>query len=184
MSLGTRRARRLQDRRSGPMFGAMLGIALVLISGRAEGFPWSTDMFRGQAVRPLSITPRNQPAGTLPENALRPMSREEAGRLLHNPLTLGQVDMTKTRLLFLTDCAPCHDANGTGRGPVRDVLRKAPFDLTSDTVRKLSDGEILWTILNGYKEMPPYGDMLSVQEAWEVVTYVRHLQRGNGTVHR
>lgn len=141
-------------------------------------------MFRGQAVRPLSVTPRNQPAGTLSENALRPMSREEAGRSLHNPLRSSRADVTKGRVLFLTDCSPCHDANGTGRGPVRDVLRKAPVDLTSHAVSQLSDGEIFWTILNGYKEMPPYGDTVSEQEAWEVVIYVRHLQRRSGTARR
>jgi mono/diheme cytochrome c family protein len=137
-------------------------------------------MFRGQSVRPLELTPRNQPPGTVAENAIHPMSRDQAATSLHNPLQPNESVIAPGRVLFLTNCAPCHDSNGTGRGPVREVLRKPPADLTSVHVRQRSDGFIFWTIRNGGKQMPPYGDTMSVKEVWEVVTYVRHLQKAGG----
>lgn len=133
-------------------------------------------MFRGQFVRPLERTPRNQPEGTLSENESEPMSIEEAATRLHNPLPANPQTNGKGHLLFLTYCAPCHGSDARGDGSVLQVLMVPPADLISAPQIALSDGYIYSVIRNGFKAMPPYGDTLAIEETWEVVTYVRYLQ--------
>jgi mono/diheme cytochrome c family protein len=133
-------------------------------------------MFRGQFVRPLEITPRNEPAGALSEHGVTPMPREQADRL-HNPIAPNPQILEKGGRLFRTDCAPCHGNDGKGDGSVLPVLAVKPADLTNGKPAKVSDGYIFWTIRNGDITMPPYGDTLSARETWEVVLYVRYLQQ-------
>ncbi|MBV8774750.1 MAG: c-type cytochrome [Deltaproteobacteria bacterium] len=153
-----------------------LSVAFLLRPAVANGFPWSTDMFRGQFVRPLERTPRNQPVGTLSENELEPMSREQAASTLHNPLTRNQTTIAHGRALFSIDCVPCHGTNGAGIGPARPVLMVRPADLRAGRPAEVSDGYIFSTIRDGGIAMPSYGDTLSVNDTWEVVLYVRYLQ--------
>jgi cytochrome c553 len=134
-------------------------------------------MFRGQFVRPLELTPRNQPAGTLAENASEPISTDEATAQLHGLLIRSNPHIiSKERLLFLTYCAPCHGRDGRGDGSVREVLMVPPTDLINGQSSALSDGNIFSVIRDGVKAMPPYGDTLAIEETWEVVAYVRYLQ--------
>ncbi|HJU12774.1 MAG TPA: c-type cytochrome [Candidatus Binataceae bacterium] len=133
-------------------------------------------MFRGQFVRPMEITPRNQPAGTLTENGSRSLPRDQAAVELHNPLTANPRILTKGKQLFMTDCSPCHGRDGKGDGSVLPVLALLPANLTAGMPTKVSDGYIFSTIRNGGMAMPPYGDTLSAHETWELVLYVRHLQ--------
>jgi mono/diheme cytochrome c family protein len=159
-----------------PNFLRLVLFAVVFWPQIGQAFPWSTDMFRGQFVRPMERTPRNQPAGTLAENALPPMSREAAATRLHNPFAPTQQVLSKGRFLYLTDCAPCHDSKGTGKGPVIVVLDEQPKSLVAGEPTKLTDGAIFATIRHGFKAMPSYGDTMSTGETWQLVSFVRYLQ--------
>lgn len=158
--------------------------AFTILPKKAPCFPWSTDMFRSPAVGPMSRTPRNQPDGTLAENALPELKMEQASAKRQNPLPVSRETVSAGRPLFLTDCMPCHGSNGKGDGPVVVVLETKPYDLKSSTVIKLSDGDIYSTIRDGNKAMPPYGDTLTVEETWQVVSYVRYLQGLGLSEHR
>lgn len=77
------------------------------------------------------------------------------------------------QLLFAGHCAQCHGADGKGNGPIADVLKVAPSDLT--TISKRSGGEfpaerIVETIryggnvtAHGTRDMPIWGKVFSVQ---------------------
>jgi mono/diheme cytochrome c family protein len=151
--------------------------SVVLAQDRAIAFPWSIDMYRGEAVQPLSVAPRVMPKGTVStEGAEPPMSRIASMRL-RNPLpsTPGNIDMGHK--LYDMTCAPCHGATGKGNGPVRHVLEIPPANLTGDAVTGMSDGYIYGTIRDGSIVMPGYGDALSPTERWEIVLFVRSLQQ-------
>ncbi len=89
---------------------------------------------------------------------------------------------------YNTFCAPCHGLNGAGDG----ILAKYGMgtlgsngNYHGDRIRNMPDGQIFDTITNGSqsKVMFPYGDKLTPEERWEVVAYVRALQRAQqGTV--
>ncbi len=154
-------------------------VVLLLFLGahRATAFPWSTDMFRGPAVQPLALPPRNMPPGTLPvQGGEPPLIREEADDSLRNPVTPTAAHLHSGAALFATHCAPCHGDAGKGNGPVAFQMIVSPPDLTTAQPAERSDGYLDATIRNGSIVMPAYGDAMAADERWEIVLYLRHLQ--------
>jgi hypothetical protein len=144
----------------------------------AAGFPWSIDMFRSQAVQPLARPPRVMPDGTLPSSGGEPpMSRSEAAVALKNPLPATPDALRHGKVLFDTDCAPCHGATAMGDGPVADHTAVPATDLTAGPLAARSDGYLYATIRDGGSVMPAYADAMSATERWQVVLYLRQLQR-------
>ncbi len=165
-------------RPEGAVLWAGLVCALLLAAAhRAGAFPWSIDMFRGEAVQPMAQAPRVMPPGTLPIDGVPQMSRETAAATLHNPLKPNAAALAAGKSLFETNCAVCHGSGGHGDGPVRFLLRIPPADLTAGVAAQRSDGYIYSTIRNGSIVMPSYGDAMSSDERWQVVLYLRSLQQ-------
>lgn len=76
-----------------------------------------------------------------------------------------------------TNCATCHGASGKGDGPAAAALPPPkPADWTSARLAKETDGEIFWKITNGRGAMPPWKH-LPEKERWELVNYIRSLQK-------
>jgi mono/diheme cytochrome c family protein len=152
-------------------------LALLTANPRSSGaFPWSIDMFRGDAVAPMAQAPRVMPPGTLPLDGERPRSTA-ASRKLQNPLAAVATDIEQGAKLYSTYCSVCHGTHGRGDGPVAFMLRTPPADLTSHRVALMKNGSIYGTIRNGTQIMPSYGDALTPSERWRVVLFVRDLQQ-------
>jgi mono/diheme cytochrome c family protein len=157
--------------------GLLLCAGLSLLPRAAAAFPWSHDMFRGAAVQPLAVPPRNLPSGTLPTHGgAPPMSREVADGTLHNPLAASPEHLTHGQFLFETNCMPCHGSGATGDGPVAFLMILPPPNLTVAQPAERTDGYLYATIRNGGVVMPSYADAMSAEERWEVVLYLRQLQ--------
>lgn len=187
------------------MFGrAGLGVAIsacamiVAAAPAAHAFPWSTDMFQGPEAQPLEIAPRVMPSGTLPTygihynvhwdqppgfaetKALRPMKLELMTVKLHNPLKPTSLNLAHGKALFGTTCAPCHGIHGHGDGTVVHLLQHKPADLLTGVSKNLPDGYIFGYIRNGGIWMPSYADAMTPTERWQVVLYVRNLEKKYG----
>lgn len=74
-------------------------------------------------------------------------------------------------------CTPCHGESGNGVGVVSKYWAIPPTaNLIDPRVTAMPEGQIYWTITNGKGLMGPYNGILSVQDRWAVVAYVRALQ--------
>ena len=85
-----------------------------------------------------------------------------------------RVDQQSGPYLFRVFCASCHGGTGKGDGPVADLLRQPPGDLTQiarrsggnfprDAVIRTIDGRTL-VPAHGTREMPIWGDRLKITE--------------------
>jgi mono/diheme cytochrome c family protein len=90
---------------------------------------------------------------------------------------------------YATYCAPCHGIDGYGNGPVnaRAVELQEPrwvpaASLQTDLVRGRPEGHIFNTITNGIRNMPPHGHMITVDDRWAIVAYLRALQLSQGDI--
>ncbi|HWQ70319.1 MAG TPA: cytochrome c [Patescibacteria group bacterium] len=104
------------------------------------------------------------------------MTREEMGKSLANPVPFTQQSVDNGRRLFDIYCALCHGADGKGMGPVAMKFIPPP-DLTLPFFRQKTDGFIYGTIRNGGAIMPAHGEVLTPKERWEIVNFLRSLQR-------
>ena len=143
---------------------------------------------RSQIRSFLSITALVAASNSIAQNDLLPLEEAEA-----------YSGITESRLIFRENCAVCHGENLDGRGPITildsargdgsKALNKGamPVDLTSDRVTSLSDGEVFGYITWGGRPglaaaargkdssaiMPQFGRLLTEQERWELVWYMR-----------
>ncbi len=93
-----------------------------------------------------------------------------------NPLS-GKTIIKAGKKLFKNQCVVCHGALGKGDGVAGMGLNPKPSDLTSEKVQSQSDGALFWKITNGNAPMASYKDILSEEQRWQLVTYIRTLKK-------
>lgn len=83
-----------------------------------------------------------------------------------------------------TDPTSCPGAGQAGNGDANaymvhyfvDNHQIPPMNLTSDQVKSISDGEIFYYLSNGLADMPPFDNLLTPDQRWALVLYIRHLE--------
>jgi mono/diheme cytochrome c family protein len=98
-----------------------------------------------------------------------------------NPVRADEKSVAAGKKLYARECQECHGASGRGDGAGAKDLADRPPDLRAADVQKQSDGALFWKLGKGRGEMPSYRKMLSEEERWEVVNYVRTLKQKQGT---
>ncbi len=95
---------------------------------------------------------------------------------LKNPVQPKQASFKVAKKIYSQQCVTCHGKNGEGDGPAAKFLGVKVADLTSARVQNQTDGEIFWKLTNGKTPMPTFKSMLSEQQRWELVNYIRTLK--------
>jgi mono/diheme cytochrome c family protein len=78
--------------------------------------------------------------------------------------------------LFHTFCWTCHGKTLAGDGPVAATFMPPP-DLLAEVTRNRTDGYLYMYMRHGGVVMPSYGNAVSSKDAWDIVHYVRHMQK-------
>lgn len=162
----------------------IFGVAILLLSGAALSAlvlhgALTTNMADQPSFKPQE-RPLEPPPGSVPQGQWEPaLNRDEAGKVLRNPIPPMLASLESGRRLYTTYCALCHGESGKGGGPVAAKFVPPP-DITIAFFRQRSDGFLYETIRSGGPLMPAQGDALSVKERWDIVNYLRNLQGGAG----
>lgn len=77
--------------------------------------------------------------------------------------------------LFAANCAACHGEAGKGDGPLASMFKPPPKDLASMTIMLQSDGALFWKVSAGRAPMPAFDVVLSEEQRWQLVGYLRTL---------
>ncbi|MGD0461726.1 MAG: c-type cytochrome [Tepidisphaeraceae bacterium] len=93
----------------------------------------------------------------------------------HNPVAATAESIAAGRTLYAQNCVYCHGDTGKGDGPAAVSLTVRPSDLTSPALGELSDGALFWKISEGHSPMPAHQRLLSSEDRWTVVNYLRTL---------
>jgi mono/diheme cytochrome c family protein len=100
------------------------------------------------------------------------------------PLPVTEALLARGQERYDIYCATCHGLGGAGDGMVHrraESLQQGtwtpPTDLASQTVLDREHGYIYNVITNGVRNMMPYGHLISPEDRWAIVAYVRALQR-------
>ena len=101
---------------------------------------------------------------------------------LPNPVAADEASLARGAVLFNRMCAVCHGPAGVGAQA--SIIDKYPlliaFNLSGPVVAGYSDGYIYGIMRVGRGLMPPYGHQISHFDRWNIVNYVRVLQRQAG----
>lgn len=95
---------------------------------------------------------------------------------LENPVLNDHASFTGGKEVYGLYCYRCHGENGQGNNGsyAQSVLTEPAPDLSDPALlRKMTDGELFFTIKFGSGEMPSYEEYLHDQEIWQTVNYIR-----------
>ncbi len=154
---------------------ALLALTVLCESDRGWAFPWDRDMAEQPAIQPYSQLMPLPPAGTLAQSGEWPVSRFERALLPANPVAGDEKATERGKKLYGIYCTPCHGDTGHGDGPLSTKIL-LPADLTGRILRRRNDGYLYEVIREGTSSMPAHGAVLSQDERWAVVDYIRKLQ--------
>ena len=94
-----------------------------------------------------------------------------------NPIASTPESLAAGQKIYLKTCASCHGKSGDADGPAVIELNIHPAKLSNPQLATESDGSLFWKITTGKKPMPAYGKRISETDRWNLVNYIRTLQK-------
>ena len=95
---------------------------------------------------------------------------------LKNPFT-GKASINKGKSIYKTRCVICHGDKGEGDGPAGKALTPPAANHTTAAVQTQTDGELFWKVSEGRGAMVGWKLILSEEERWALVNYLRTLAK-------
>lgn len=100
------------------------------------------------------------------------------GKKTRNPIADNAQSRVDGKEAFGHYCVACHGLDGQNTGvPFADHMKPPVPSLKSAEVQAYTDGQLKWVIDNGIAPsgMPSAKGILSDDEEWEIVVFLRHL---------
>lgn len=157
------------------------------------GWDYFPDMFYSTAYESFTKNPNfkdgmtmrvpaegSVPRGYAPfEYTLVAESRIKAGKDLVSPVVFSAEALAAGEKAYKTFCAGCHGAGGDGEGLLytSKLYPLKPRTLSSGNSINLKDGEIYHSITLGFGSMGAHGPQITPPDRWNVVLYIRSLQK-------
>jgi len=102
-----------------------------------------------------------------------------AANNLKDPFSGNPGAIAEGKQLFKTMCIICHGETGKGNGVAGVTLVPHPANFLSAKVRAESDGALFWKMTEGNAPMASYKTILTEDQRWKLVSYIRDLQKNN-----
>jgi cytochrome c553 len=99
-------------------------------------------------------------------------------KMQKNPLPTNPQTLADGKEAFSHYCVACHGLDGQNTGvPFADHISPPIPSLASQDVQQYTDGQLKWILDNGISPsgMPGSKGILSDDELWSIVIYLRHL---------
>jgi putative copper export protein/mono/diheme cytochrome c family protein len=110
--------------------------------------------------------------------ALHPLAVDaNPATYLRPAVPYGAASIVAGGTLYRAHCQSCHGVAGYGDGPAGGALPRRPADLTAQHASDHTAGDLYWWITHGIagSGMPGFGDVLTPEERWDVINFVRAL---------
>ncbi len=146
-----------------------------------------TEMHYNQSYRSQEGPRLLSAEGSVPISGVGVKYSPEEAKELSNPLPKSNQVLAEGSELYRVNCAMCHGVTGKGDGPVGEFLTKwkygRPPNLTAATTQNRTDGDIFSIISftlfgrSGISPMPEFSKLLTQDERWALVHYLRTLRK-------
>jgi mono/diheme cytochrome c family protein len=146
----------------------------VLLPAYNIGNPDTHTQMAEQDVVAYDQGPRiNPPAGAIPVQGPSLIGNQPGS----TPAPASTASVQHGQALYNDICAMCHGTTGHGDGPLAAFFSPPPANLAGGPVRDFTDAQIFEVITNGFNRMPPQAENLTPDERWDVIHYIRQLQK-------
>lgn len=96
---------------------------------------------------------------------------------LYNPYHIEPLTLPQGQEIYLIYCAPCHGSQGKADGQIASKLKVKPLHFQSKMFGAQTNGAIFWKIREGRGEMPSFKEILSDEQKWQLVEYLRDISK-------
>ena len=108
---------------------------------------------------------------------LYPSDMETAEKEFRNPFRPNPKALEEGKLHYETFCTVCHGPDGRGEGTLGKAYPIEVPDITREDLASRKDGFFFMKITQGGPMMPSYGHAIDPRERWNIVLYLRSLQK-------
>lgn len=171
-----------------------IGIILFVFSScdrtrTSTGWDYMPDMYYSEAYETNTpneifsdgLTMRTPVEGTIPRGIIpfqykkTDEDRILAGKELRNPIPVSDESIAEGNEKYHVFCVNCHGEKGDGQGYLFTSKRfpYPPANLINEKVKGIPDGEIYHVITVGYGVMGAHGSMMSQEDRWNIINYIR-----------
>jgi mono/diheme cytochrome c family protein len=177
------------------VLATVTGLTACHFDKSKPNFDLIQDMMESPAIKPQEYDPntpnhisaREPVKGTVPVGfvseplddlavAEKEMKNPIAGDMSEDVLWTGQK-------YYETNCALCHGNKGEGgvdsKSLIAEKMALKPPAVTSDKIVSWSDVHVYYVISRGQGMMGPYANHIPQKYRWQLVNYIRHLQKNN-----
>lgn len=168
----------------------VLGVISCSKNSQEKGIEVFPDMVHSVAYEAYSENPLTPTGGTMMYAPKGSISRGykpfhygagapeaiRAGKELVNSQEKTPASITRGKFLYENTCLVCHGDTGKGDGPLIPKMPNPP-SFTSKALMDYTDGRIYHVIVMGFGDMPSHAQQLNNEDRWNVVNYVRELQK-------
>lgn len=156
----------------------LAGLALAGCSTGAYPLDIFPEMHYQQSFRVQEPPRLAAPAGSVPVQGSEPRYTYFETLKLRNTVPATPENLARAKKLYQVNCQACHGVQGRGNGPMTQYFQNAgertPADYTSEVVKGKSDAELYWSITSGLGQMPAFQSLLSAQDRWTLLLFVRN----------
>ena len=96
---------------------------------------------------------------------------------MENPVPKGEESNKTGKSLYDRQCASCHGKTGLSDGFKSRTLSDFAGDFSGDYYQNQTDGEHFYKTKFGRGEMPGYEGILTDEEIWNIVNYMRTFKK-------
>jgi mono/diheme cytochrome c family protein len=161
-------------------------MSIAFAASNLSALPFNDDMVHDQfktneVMRPL---PEGSVSLSAPDKEIKNL---QEAKELRNPIQDDPISTFNGERLWRVNCSPCHGVYEKGKYNPGVVGSKLPIpgpDLSQEAYLDRTDGHIWGIIHFGSAIMPRLGWKLTDREHWDLVNYVRLVQKKNKSLKK
>jgi mono/diheme cytochrome c family protein len=109
---------------------------------------------------------------------VKPWVAPPDARAVKNPIPVTPEGLAAAEKLFKDNCVMCHGEKGQGDGESAKTLNRKPANFTDKAMMSAeTDGALFWKMSEGRSPMPSWEDSFSDTQRWQLVNYLRQLNK-------
>lgn len=97
---------------------------------------------------------------------------------IQNPYPEDPLRVKQGEELYNMYCWSCHGEEGYGDGAAGGAAGVQPANFHDKAVKEQSDGALFWKLSTGRGSMPPFKEVFSEEQRWQLIAYIRKLTNG------